>query len=60
MTNDDLIIENAKRNPDYCPYCLRCSGLVRMRKVEPFSWRCDCGAKYDARELVASKESAHA
>lgn len=44
-----LVIENAKKDPNYCPYCMRCRGLVRMRKIEPFYWRCKCGAEHDAR-----------
>lgn len=41
---------NAEANPYYCPYCLRCPELVRMKKVEPFYWRCDCGAEHDERK----------
>lgn len=40
---------NAEKDPDYCPYCLLCSGLVRMKKVEDFYWKCHCGAKHDER-----------
>lgn len=40
---------NAERDPNYLPYCLRCRGLVRMRKVADFYWRCDCGAEHDER-----------
>ena len=40
---------NAEEDPDYCPYCLRCSATVRMKKVEPFYWRCACGAEHDER-----------
>lgn len=40
---------NAERDPNYCPYCLRCRGLVRMVKVEAFYWRCNCGAEHDER-----------
>jgi hypothetical protein len=41
--------ENAEKDPAYCPYCLRCPGLVRMRKVSAFYWRCSCGAEHDER-----------
>lgn len=41
---------NAEADPTYCPWCLRCKGLVRMNKVEPFLWSCDCGAKHDERD----------
>lgn len=46
------VISNAIADPTYCPYCLRCKGLVRMRKIAPFYWRCVCGAEHDARSLV--------
>jgi len=42
----DIVYENALRDPSYCPYCLRCSGLKRMRKVGEMHWRCDCGAEH--------------
>lgn len=39
--------ENAENDPDYCPYCLRCRGLVRMIKVANLWWRCStCGAEH--------------
>lgn len=44
-----IISENAKADPNYCPYCMRCAGLVRMVKVEPLLWRCKCGAVHDER-----------
>jgi hypothetical protein len=28
---------------------VRCRGLVRMGIVEPFYWRCTCGAEHDER-----------
>ena len=42
-----LVKENALKDPNYAPYCLRCPGLVRMVKVEPLYWRCRCGAQHD-------------
>lgn len=45
-----LVKENALKDPNYAPYCLRCPGLVRMVKVEPLYWRCRCGAQHDERE----------
>lgn len=45
-----IVLENAKKNPEYRPYCMRCSGLVRMNKIKDFYWRCDCGAICDLRE----------
>lgn len=44
-----IVRDNAEKDPTYCPYCLRCRDLVRMRLVEPFYWRCSCGAEHDER-----------
>jgi hypothetical protein len=44
-----IIRENAEKDPTYCPYCGPCPGLIRMYKVEPFLWRCHCGAVHDER-----------
>lgn len=41
---------NAEVDPAYCPYCMRCPGLVRMQKVEAFYWQHHCGAEHDERE----------
>ncbi len=40
---------NAEKDPAYAPYCLRCNTMARMKKIEPFYWRCDCGAEHDER-----------
>jgi hypothetical protein len=40
---------NAEKDPSYCPYCMRCPGLVRMKKIAEFFWRCVCGAEHDER-----------
>jgi hypothetical protein len=32
---DSIVKLNALKDPLYCPYCLRCRGLVRMILVEP-------------------------
>lgn len=46
-----LVRENALADPNYSPYCLRCSTMARMRKVEHMLWRCSkCGAVHDERE----------
>lgn len=50
IMSDSIIVANATKNPAYCPYCMRCSGLVRMVKIEPLYWRCKCGAEHDERE----------
>jgi hypothetical protein len=46
----DVILGNETKDPAYAPYCLRCTGLVRMRKVELHYWRCFCGAQCDYRK----------
>lgn len=46
---EDIVRQNAKFDPDYCPYCLRCTSFVRMRLVARFVWSCPCGALHDAR-----------
>lgn len=46
---NDIIVKNALKDANYCPYCLRCSGLVRMKKVATLLWECHCGAIHDAR-----------
>jgi len=48
-----LVVSNAIRNPQYVPYCLRCDGLHRMRLIEPFLWRHDCGAEHDERQVIS-------
>jgi hypothetical protein len=47
-----LVRENAERDPNYAPYCLRCPDARRMKRVESFYWRCDCGAQHDEREAT--------
>jgi hypothetical protein len=43
--------ENAEKDPQYRPYCLRCPSLVRMVIVGRFLWRCGhCGAVHEERE----------
>lgn len=44
---------NAEKDQNYNPYCMRCRGLVRMKKVAAFFWRCSdprCEAQCDERE----------
>lgn len=48
-SGDWIVINNAKKDPAYCPYCMRCSGLARMRRVESFYWKHSCGAECDLR-----------
>jgi hypothetical protein len=42
----DQVEINARKDPNYCPYCLRCSGLVRMQKIGELHWKCTCGAEH--------------
>lgn len=51
-----IIADNAKKNPAYCPYCMRCDGLVRMVKIETLYWRCRCGAEHDERGQTPESE----
>ncbi len=46
-----FVIDNARKNPFYTPYCGRCPGLVRMIKADEFHWGCTCGAVCDLREI---------
>lgn len=45
----EVIFRNVENDPNYAPYCMRCPGLTRMRKIEPHYWRCGCGAECDYR-----------
>jgi hypothetical protein len=48
-----IVRSNAEKDPTYCPYCMRCSGLVRMKKIEHLYWECvqkGCTAVHDERE----------
>lgn len=44
-----IVRQNAEKDPHYRPYCLRCPGLVRMDTLQPFLWKCRCGAIHDER-----------
>lgn len=46
----EIVLDNYRRDPSYRPYCLGCSTMERMTLVEPYRWRCKCGADYDLRE----------
>lgn len=45
----EVILRNSQEDPHYAPYCMRCTGLVRMRVVARHYWRCHCGAQCDYR-----------
>jgi hypothetical protein len=52
MQTKSIVRENAEKDPNYAPYCMPCPRLVRMKKIEPFFWKCDkCGAECDEREI---------
>jgi len=41
---------NMRRWPNYAPYCGRCPGMVRMRRVSPLRAECvvrGCGAVHE-------------
>lgn len=46
-----IVRSNAEKDPNYCPYCMRCSDLVRMKKVNTLLWKCKCGAIHDERDV---------
>lgn len=50
--HDPIIVLNHMADPNYAPYCGRCSGLHRMRVVEPFLWEHICGAIHDERQVL--------
>jgi hypothetical protein len=49
MSAGITVRENAEKDPNYRPYCMRCKKMPRMEKVAPFYWRCACGAEHDVR-----------
>jgi hypothetical protein len=51
---DSIMKINALKDPNYAPYCLRCSTMMRMTRVEPLLWKCKCGAIHDEREIKKS------
>lgn len=56
-----VIASNHANDPNYVSYCGRCSGLHRMKVVEPFLFKHYCGAIHDERQVVvrsADKNSA--
>ncbi len=44
-----IVRQNAEKDPKYAPYCLKCTRMGRMYKIEPFLWQCPCGAVHDER-----------
>lgn len=51
-SSKSIVRLNAEQDPFYNPYCMRCPGLVRMAKQEPFLWKCKCGAVHDERQPI--------
>jgi len=52
IVSKSIVRMNAEKDPNYCPYCMRCTGLVRMEKIDAFLWGCNCGAIGDERDDV--------
>lgn len=51
ISKDSIVKQNTIKDPNYNPYCGRCSGLIRMIKIEVLYWKCkQCGAEHDERE----------
>lgn len=51
--HDFVIVSNHQRDPYYAPYCMRCRSLRRMKVIEPFLWKCVCGAAHDERQVLS-------
>jgi len=49
-----VIVRNHMDDPNYAPYCGRCTGLYRMSVVEPFLWNHGCDAVHDERQVLSS------
>jgi hypothetical protein len=49
---DFIVVRNYVNDPFYCPYCLRCAGIHRMKLKEPFLWEHSCGAIHDERQVI--------
>jgi len=46
--------ENMRKDPKYAPYCMRCSGLQRMKRVAPTKAKCPrCGAVHEIEKPSA-------
>ena len=52
LAHDQIIVKNAMENQDYAPYCGRCSGLHRMKKIATLLWKHGCGAIHDERQCL--------
>lgn len=51
--HNKIIVWNHEKDPGYAPYCMRCSGLHRMKVIEPFLWQHSCGAIHDERQVLS-------
>lgn len=54
----DQVVINGLKDSTYCPYCMRCPRLARMRKIAHLYWRCECGADCDYRPLRTDMSNA--
>jgi len=37
---DTIVDRSMREDPRYAPYCMRCAGLQRMRRVSPTAVKC--------------------
>ncbi len=48
---------NAQKDAAYCPYCISCRTMDRMKKVEHMLWKCTkCPAIHDERPNQAAND----
>jgi len=53
--HDPIIVRNSlTRQGGYSPYCMRCSGLHRMKQVGLLHWSHHCGAEHDEPQARAA------
>lgn len=45
----NMASDNMRKDPQYAPYCMRCRGLVRMRRVSLTVAKCKCGAVHEIK-----------
>jgi hypothetical protein len=54
---DEILHRNFKKDPRYAPYCMRCTGLVRMIRTGEKTAKCKCGAKFTLPEENSDENS---
>jgi len=40
VMGDTIVDRSMREDPRYAPYCMRCAGLQRMRRVSPTAVKC--------------------